>query len=51
MHFFGIAYQGKDIVFRLIIECSGLRDVDPKAVSLFHIKIMFEDYNLSIQFF
>jgi len=27
--FFGLAYQGKDIVFRFIIEYSGLMDFDP----------------------
>jgi hypothetical protein len=27
--FFGLAYQGKDIVFRLIIEYSSLRDFGP----------------------
>jgi hypothetical protein len=27
--FNGIAYQGKDIVFRFIIECSSLRDFGP----------------------
>jgi hypothetical protein len=26
---FGLAYQGKDIVFRFIIEYSGLRDFGP----------------------
>jgi hypothetical protein len=28
-HFVGLAYQGKDIVFRLIIEYSSLRDFGP----------------------
>jgi hypothetical protein len=28
-HIFGLAYQGKDIVFRFIIEYSGLRDFGP----------------------
>jgi hypothetical protein len=27
--FIGLAYQGKDIVFRFIIEYSGLRDFGP----------------------
>jgi hypothetical protein len=27
--FLGIAYQGKDIVFRFIIKYSSLRDLDP----------------------
>jgi hypothetical protein len=27
--FFGLAYQGKDIVFRFIIEYTGLRDFGP----------------------
>jgi hypothetical protein len=27
--FIGLAYQGKDIVFRFIIEYSSLRDFDP----------------------
>jgi hypothetical protein len=27
--FFGLAYQGKDIVFRFIIEYSSLRDFGP----------------------
>ncbi len=26
-HFIGLAYQGKDIVFRFIIECNNLRDI------------------------
>jgi hypothetical protein len=29
MQFIGLAYQGKDIVFRFIIEYSGLMDFDP----------------------
>ncbi len=28
-YFVGLAYQGKDIVFRFIIECSSLRDFGP----------------------
>jgi hypothetical protein len=27
--FFGLAYKGKDIVFRLIVEYSSLRDFGP----------------------
>jgi hypothetical protein len=27
--FVGLAYQGKDIVFKFIIECSSLRDFGP----------------------
>jgi hypothetical protein len=29
VHFVGLAYQGKDIVFRFIIEYSSLRDFWP----------------------
>jgi hypothetical protein len=29
--FIGLAYQGKDIVFRVIIEYSSLRDFGPKG--------------------
>jgi hypothetical protein len=29
VHFVGLAYQGKDIVFRLIIEYSSLMDFGP----------------------
>jgi hypothetical protein len=29
------AYQGKDIVFRFIIEYSSLRDFDPNVIGLF----------------
>jgi hypothetical protein len=29
MQFIGLAYQGKDIVFRFIIEYSSLMDFDP----------------------
>jgi len=29
LHFIGLAYQGKDIVFRFIIEYSSLRDFGP----------------------
>ncbi len=31
---------GKDIVFRFIIEYSGLRDFDPKVIGLF----LYEDF-------
>ncbi len=44
VHSFGIAYQGKDIVFRFIIECTGLRDFDPKTVGLF----LYEDFGKMI---
>jgi hypothetical protein len=30
--FVGLAYQGKDIVFRFIIEYSSLRDFDPYVI-------------------
>jgi hypothetical protein len=33
--FFGFAYQGKDIVFRFIIEYSSLRNYGPYLVGLF----------------
>jgi hypothetical protein len=34
--FIGLAYQGKDIVFRFIIEFSSLRDFwPPKVIGLF----------------
>jgi hypothetical protein len=36
----GIAYQGKDIVFRFIIEYSSLRDFGPKLLGLF----LYEDF-------
>jgi hypothetical protein len=38
--FVGLAYQGKDIVFRFIIEYSNLMDVGPYVVGLF----LFEDF-------
>jgi len=38
--FFGIAYQGKNILFRFIIEYSSLRDFDPHVVGLF----LYEDF-------
>jgi hypothetical protein len=34
-HFVGLAYQGKDIVFRFIIEYSSLRDFGPYGICLF----------------
>jgi hypothetical protein len=34
-NFIGLAYQGKDIVFRFIIEYSSLRDFGPYVVGLF----------------
>jgi hypothetical protein len=33
--FVGVAYQGKDIVFRFIIEYSSLRDFGPYLIGLF----------------
>jgi hypothetical protein len=33
-------YQGKDIVFRFIIECSSLRDFGPEVICLF----LYEDF-------
>jgi hypothetical protein len=33
--FVGLAYQGKDIVFRFIIEYSSLMDFGPEVVGLF----------------
>jgi hypothetical protein len=38
--FFGLAYQGKDIVFRFIIEYSSLRDFGPYVIGLF----LYEDF-------
>ncbi len=32
LEFVGLAYQGKDIVFRLIIEYSSLRDFGPLVI-------------------
>jgi hypothetical protein len=40
-YFVGLAYRGKDIVFRFIIECySSLRDFGPSVVGL----ILYEDF-------
>jgi hypothetical protein len=36
----GLAYQGKDIVFRFIIEYSRLRDFGPWVIGLF----LYEDF-------
>jgi hypothetical protein len=36
--FVGIAYQGKDIVFRFLIEYSSLRDFGPYVIGLFLYK-------------
>ncbi len=36
--FVGLAYQGKDIVFKFIIEYSSLRDFGTYVVSLFLYK-------------
>jgi hypothetical protein len=38
--FVGLAYQGKDIVFRFIIEYSSLRDFGPLVVGL----LLYEDF-------
>ncbi len=37
---FDIAYQGKDIVFRFIIDNVSLMDLDPRVVGLF----LYEDF-------
>jgi hypothetical protein len=36
--FVDLAYQGKDIVFRFLIEYSSLRDFDPYVIGLFLYK-------------
>ncbi len=36
--FVGLAYRGKDIAFRFIIEYSSLRDFDPWVIGLFLYK-------------
>ncbi len=38
--FVGLAYQGNDIVFRFIIECSSLRAFGPSIIDLF----LYEDF-------
>jgi hypothetical protein len=38
--FYGIAYQGEDIVFQFIIEYSSLMDFGPHVVGLF----LYEDF-------
>jgi hypothetical protein len=35
VHFVGLAYQGKDIVFRFIIEYSSLKDFGSQVVGVF----------------
>ncbi len=40
-NFVGLAYQGKDILFRFIIEYSGLKDFGPWVIGLF----LREDFN------
>jgi Na+/melibiose symporter-like transporter len=35
--FIGLAYQGKNIVYRFIIEYSSLRDFGPSVIGLFFI--------------
>jgi hypothetical protein len=37
-HFFGIGYQGEDIVFRFIIDYSNLTDFGPHVIGLFLCK-------------
>jgi hypothetical protein len=37
-HFYGIAYKGKDIMFRFIIEYNSLMDFGPHVVGLFLCK-------------
>jgi hypothetical protein len=36
LYFIGLAYQGKDIVLRFIIEYSTLRDFGPEEIGLFN---------------
>jgi hypothetical protein len=36
----GLAYQGKDIVFRFIIEYSSLMDFGPQVIGL----VLYEDF-------
>jgi len=36
--FVGVAYEGKDIVLRFLIEYSGLRDFGPYVIVLFLYK-------------
>jgi hypothetical protein len=38
--FVGLAYQGKDIVFRFILEYSSLKDFGPSVIGL----ILYEDF-------
>jgi hypothetical protein len=38
--FVSLAYQGKDIVFRFIIEYSSFRDFGPKVIGL----LLYEDF-------
>jgi hypothetical protein len=38
--FVGLAYQGKDIVFRFLIEYSSLRDFGPYVIDL----LLYEDF-------
>jgi hypothetical protein len=40
VYFVGLAYQGKDIVFRCIIEYSSLMDFGPYVIGLF----LYEDF-------
>jgi hypothetical protein len=40
-HFIGLAYQGKDAVFRFIIEYSSLMDFGLQVIGLF---LLYEDF-------
>jgi hypothetical protein len=42
--FVGLVYQGKDIVFRFIIEYSSLMDFGPYVIGLF----LYEDFSKMI---
>ncbi len=41
--FFGLAFQGKDIVFRFIIEYSSLMDFGPYVVIIIDL-FLYEDF-------
>jgi hypothetical protein len=42
LDFIGLACQGKDIVFRFIIEHSSLRDFGPYVIRLFLYEVFFK---------
>jgi hypothetical protein len=42
--FVGLAYQGKDIVFIIIIECNSFRDLGSYVIGLF----LYEDFRKMI---